>query len=86
MEVGVTHFIGASYRGNGYAAEALQCLADYLFTRYNLKKLVATANVHNIASCKTLEKAGFSVTETKMYQDLYDESESMSHIYELIRN
>lgn len=86
MEVGVTYFIGASYRGNRYAAEALRCFVDYLFTRYNLEKLVATANVHNIASCKTLEKAGFSVTETKMYQDLYDESESMSHIYELIRN
>ncbi len=42
-EVGVTYFIGASHRGNGYAAEALQCFADYLFAKYNLKKLVATA-------------------------------------------
>ena len=55
MEVGVTYFIGANYRGNGYAAEALQCLVDYMFAKYNLKKLVATANVQNIASCKTLE-------------------------------
>ena len=37
-EVGVTYFIGAEYRGNGYAAEALQCLADYLFGGYHLKK------------------------------------------------
>lgn len=84
-EVGVTYFIGAEYRGNGYAAEALQCLVDYLFERYSLKKLVATANVDNIASCKTLEKAGFSVIETKLYQDLYDECENMSNIYELMR-
>lgn len=84
-EVGVTYFIGAEYRGNGYAAEALQCLVDYLFERYSLKKLVATANVDNIASCKTLEKAGFSVIETKLYQDLYDECKTMSNIYELMR-
>ncbi len=83
-EVGVTYFIGADYRGNGYAAEALQCFADYMFTGYNLKKLVATVRVANIASCKTLEKAGFSVVETKMYQDLYDVSEELSNIYELL--
>lgn len=85
QEVGVTYFIGAEYRGNGYAAEALQCLVEYLFTRYHLDKLVATANVNNTASCKTLEKAGFSLMETKMYQDLYDECENMSNIYELVR-
>lgn len=85
-EIGVTYFIGANYRGNGYAAEALHCFVDYMFAKYNLKKLVATASVENIASCKTLERTGFSVVETKMYQDLYDESEGMSNIYELVRN
>lgn len=84
-EVGVTYFIGAEYRGNGYAAEALQCLVEYLFERFHLNRLVATANINNTASCKTLEKAGFSLMETKMYQDLYDECENMSNIYELVR-
>lgn len=84
-EVGVTYFIGAEYRGNGYAAEALQCLTDYLFVTYHLKKLIATVSVKNTASCKTLEKVGFSLMETKMYQDLYDEFENMSNIYELPR-
>lgn len=83
-EVGVTYFVGANYRGHGFAAEALQCFVDYLFERYHLKKLVATAFVDNIASCKTLERAGFSIVETKMYQDLYDTSENMSNIYELV--
>ena len=85
-EVGVTYFIGSDYRGNGYAAEALQCFVDYLFAKYDLKKLVATPNVQNTASCKTLERAGFSVIETKLYQDLYDEREEMRHIYELRKN
>jgi len=85
MEVGVTYFIGADYRGNGYAAEALQCFADYLFERYHLKKLVATASVNNIASCITLERMGFSLIEARMYQDLHDVGESMSNFYELVR-
>lgn len=85
-EVGVTYFIGANYRGNGYAAETLQCLVEYLFARYDLKKLVATARVENIASCRTLERTGFSVAETKLYQDIYDECEEMSNIYEQVRN
>lgn len=45
------------------------------------KKLIATASVNNVASCKTLEKAGFSVIETRMYQDLHDECKNMSNIY-----
>jgi len=86
MEVGVTYFIGADHRGNGYAAEALQRFTEYLFAKYHLKKLIATARVNNIASCRTLEKAGFSIIETKMYQDLYDESKNMSNIYELVED
>jgi ribosomal-protein-alanine N-acetyltransferase len=80
-EVGVTYFIGAKYRGNGYTAEALLSFVNYLCTNYDISKLVATANVHNIASCKTLEQAGFVLVETKMYQDLYDPCKEMSNIY-----
>lgn len=80
-EVGVTYFIGADHRGNGCATEALQRFTEYLFARYHLKKLIATASVNNVASCKTLEKAGFSVIETRMYQDLHDECKNMSNIY-----
>ncbi len=84
MEVGVTYFIGATYRGNGFAAEALQCLTEYLFAKYSLKKLIAVVSIDNIASSKTLEKAGFSFVETRMYQDLHEESESISKFYELV--
>ena len=61
-----------------------QRFVDYLFARYNLKKLIATANVKNIASCKTLEGAGFRLVETRMYRDLYDEEEEPSNFYEFV--
>ena len=84
MEVGVSYFIGADHRGNGYAAEALKCFIEYLFAKYHLKKLVATADPNNIASCKTLEKVGFSLIKTEMYQDMHDESKCMTNFYELV--
>lgn len=36
MEVGVSYFIGANHRGNGYAAEALKCFIEYLFAKYQI--------------------------------------------------
>lgn len=80
-EVGVTYFVGTKYRGHGYAAQALSTLVEYLYTYFEIDKLVATASVYNIASCKTLEKAGFVLVETKMYQDMHDESANLSHIF-----
>lgn len=84
-EVGVTYFIGAKYRGHGYATEALRALVGYLYTTYEMNRLVATASVQNPASCKTLENAGFVLVETKMYQEMYDECATLSNIYEHLR-
>lgn len=80
-EVGVTYFIGAKHRGNGYAAQALSVLVEYLYANFEMDKLIATPSVYNIASCKTLERAGFVLVETKMYQDIYDESARMTHFF-----
>ena len=80
-EVGVTYFIGAVHRGHGYAAEGLNALVEYLYVNYEIEKLIATPSVQNVASCKTLERAGFVLMETGMYQDMYDECERLSHIY-----
>lgn len=57
-----------------------------LETEDNPQKLIATAHVKNIASCKTLERTGFFMVGTKMYQDLYDKTEELSNIYELVRD
>ena len=47
------------HHGKGYATEALQVIVDYALTlRFNT--LTATVTDGNIASCKVLEKCGFS--------------------------
>lgn len=86
QKVGVTYFIGAKFRGNGYAAEALSALVNYFLTSGRVSLFMATARTNNTASCKTLEKAGFRLTDTRLYQDLYDEREMCSHFYEITAN
>lgn len=58
-EVGVTYFIGAEYRGNGYAAEALQCFVDYLFERYLLNKLGGHSKYLQYCLLQNAGKGGF---------------------------
>lgn len=83
QKIGVTYFIGARFRGKGYAAEALRALVEHFLADSRVSLLMATARTDNAASCKTLEKAGFRLTGTRLYQDLYDEQETLSHFYEI---
>ncbi len=85
-QVGITFFIGSAYRGNGYASEAVNAYARYFFTHYihrSFRQLIATVREDNDASWKTLENAGFILTESKLYRDIYDETELPYRFYVL---
>jgi len=82
-QVGLVYFVGAEYRGKGYAAEATHAYAKYFLEHYNIPKLVVNIRVANKASCKTAENAGFTLVETKMYQDYGDELEKLYNFYEM---
>lgn len=83
QETGITYFIGAKYRGHGYAAEAAKAYIDYFFQHYDISKLIATVREENISSWKVIEKAGFALVDRKLYQDINDEKEEMYRFYEL---
>lgn len=82
-QVGITFFIGSAFRGQGYAAEAAMAYAQYFFTHYDIHKLIATVRKSNTASWKTVERAGFVLSDTKMYRDINDEQEELYMFYEL---
>lgn len=84
-QVGVVYFIGAKYRGNGYATEAVKAYIKYFLKEYNIPKIIAVIREANGASCKSTEKAGFVLVETKMYQDLGDAVEKLYHFYEMTK-
>lgn len=82
-ETGITYFIGAKYRHNGYAVEAVKAYVSYFMKHYNIYKLIATVREENISSWKVVEKAGFELVEKNMYKDLNDEKAEMYNFYEI---
>ena len=80
-EVGITYFIGAQYRNVGYATEAVQAYIEYFFNSYDVQRMIATVRAENVSSCKVVEKVGFLLTEKKMYKDINDSEEELTHFY-----
>ena len=83
QEIGITYFIGAQYRNNGYAVEAVRAYTKYFLNHYHVKRMIATVRDENIASWKVMEKAGFTLIEKRMYKDLNDDNEKLYRFYVL---
>ena len=85
QQTGITYFIGEQYRNNGYAAEAVKAYTEYFLSHYNAKRMIATVRDENISSWKVIEKAGFILSEKRMYKDLNDDEEKLYRFYEIIK-
>jgi RimJ/RimL family protein N-acetyltransferase len=69
VEVG--YGLSPSARGHGYAAEALAALLN-VATEHGLSRVVADTTADNLASQRTLERAGFRRTGTNGDVHLYE--------------
>ncbi|WDV45710.1 GNAT family N-acetyltransferase [Clostridiaceae bacterium M8S5] len=58
IEIG--YAIGEDYQRKGYASEVVKAFAKWSKENLNLPVLYGVVKSDNIASCKTLEKAGFT--------------------------
>lgn len=85
QETGITYFIGAQYRNNGYATEAVKAYTEYFFNHYNAQKMIATVRVENVSSWKVIEKAGFIFAEKRMYKDINDNKEELYYFYDITK-
>ena len=56
----VGYWLGPTAWGHGYATEALHAVTEYAFKETDLQRLEATVFAWNSASCRVLEKAGFT--------------------------
>lgn len=82
-QTGLCCFMGALYRGKGYAAEAAAAYTAYLLSHYDIPRIIATVRDDNTAAWKTVEKIGFTLTEIKMYRDINDEQADLYRFYEM---
>ena len=62
-ETGSTYFVGAQYRNNGYAVEAVKAYTEYFLKYYNAKRIIATVRNENVPSWKVIEKARYILLE-----------------------
>lgn len=85
QETGITYFIGAKYRNNGYAVEVVKAYMEYFLDHYNAKRMIATVRNDNVASWKVIEKAGFILINKRMYKDLNDDIEKLYRFYEITK-
>ena len=51
---------GKAYHGNGYATEAVSAMVRFCFEHTELRRIWTDVDVRNAASCKVLEKCGFT--------------------------
>lgn len=86
QEIGITYFVGAQYRNNGYAAEAVKAYTEYFLKHYNAKRIIATVRNENVPSWKVIEKAGYILNIKRMYKDLNDDKEELYRFYEIKEN
>ena len=57
----IGYWMGKPFRGNGITTSALKTFVDYLFTHTNYIRIEAQTYLHNAASQKVLQAAGFEM-------------------------
>ena len=55
-EIGFT--LAREFQGQGYAAEALTCLLEYLFSEFQLHRVCANCDPENLTSARLMERVG----------------------------
>ena len=56
----IAYRLGKRYHGKGYATEAVRAVIGFCFENTELRRIWTDVDVNNTASCKVLEKCGFT--------------------------
>jgi len=60
----VGYYIAEPYWGRGIGTSAVNQICDFIFSNTDIIRIFAGPFAHNVASCRILEKAGFSFEGT----------------------
>lgn len=64
--------IGKPWQGRGFAVEASMAVIDWLFENTQLDRLQTFVDIRNIASCRVIEKCGFTKEGTVRHGKMID--------------
>ena len=57
----IGYHVGETYTGKGYASEAVKIFLPFILEQLNTCAIVGVCHADNIASCKVMEKCGFTL-------------------------
>ncbi len=57
----VGYWLGEEYWGKGIATQALNFIIEYIIKNFDIHRIYACVFIHNLASRRVLDKAGFSL-------------------------
>jgi RimJ/RimL family protein N-acetyltransferase len=60
-EVEVGYAIEEKHQGRGLASEAVRAMVDWALPRFDLPRVLGIVATDNVASCRVLERAGFTL-------------------------
>lgn len=60
-QIGLFWALGDEYRGQGYATEAARALIEFAFTKWSLKRIVATTEYENENSMAVMKRLGMTI-------------------------
>jgi RimJ/RimL family protein N-acetyltransferase len=81
----LAYWVAPPAQGNGYATEAAELLVEYAFDELGLHRVTAQALEPNEASCRVLERVGFTHEGTQRECDIVDGSYVGQRLYGLLR-
>lgn len=58
------YYLAEPYWGRGIASEAIRQITDFVFSNSDIVRIFAEPYAYNIASCRALEKAGYTFEGT----------------------
>ena len=82
----VGYYVIPEYWNKGIASYALKYLTEYIFSNSDIIRLFAEPFARNIASCRVLEKAGFSYEGTLKSNAVKNGRVEDMKVYALIKN
>jgi len=65
-QVEIGYAVEDKYQGKGYATQAARTMADWGMQHFGLESILGIVSADNTASCRVLEKAGFSLVRQAM--------------------
>jgi ribosomal-protein-alanine N-acetyltransferase len=79
------YWLAEPYWGRGVMSEAVRAFTDYAFERFGLVRIFAEPYARNAASCRVLEKAGFSLEGRMRRAAIKDGQQTDMFLYARIR-